>query len=144
MGKKTGPLEGVMSNAGDAGLSQAEIRAVGRLVDRALAPRAIPDYTTEERFVLAVLVAHLSRQQQLRGKKSTSAAKRNAAFRRDRVNLLLRFVLEKKYRKDQKAATSNRTIMKLIEWLDDTGIVATDSQVRRDVHQALKRGPLMG
>lgn len=72
-----------------------------------------------------------------------SAAKRAAAFRRDRVNLLLRYVLEKKYRKDKKAATSNRTVMKLIQWLDDTGIVATVSQVRRDIHEALKRGPLM-
>jgi len=143
MGKKTRPVEGVRARADHAGLSQAEIRSAGRLVDRALTERALPVYSWEERMVLAILVADLSRQQRLRGKKSTSAAKRDAAFRRDRVNLLLRYVLDKKFRKDERAATSNRTVMKLIQWLDDTGIVATDTQVRRDIHEVLKRGPLV-
>jgi hypothetical protein len=143
MGKKTRPVEGVRARADHAGLSQAEIRSAGRLVDRALTERALPVYSWEERMVLAILVADLSRQQRLRGQKSTSAAKRDAAFRRDRVNLLLRYVLDKKFRKDERAATSNRTVMKLIQWLDDTGIVATDTQVRRDIHEVLKRGPLV-
>jgi hypothetical protein len=142
MGKKPPPVEGLSARADHAGLTQAEIRSAGRLVDRALAERALPVYSLEERMVLAILVADLSRQQRLRGKKSRSAAVQNAAFRRDRVNLLLRYVLEKKYRKDRKAAISNRTVMKLIEWLDETGIVATDRQVRLDIHDALKRGPL--
>ncbi len=131
-----------MVDADQAELSQEEIRWAGRLLDRALAPRALPEYTAEERMVLAILSADLSRQQRLRGKKSTSAIKQAAAFRRNRVNLLLRYVLPKKYRSNKKAATSNRTVMKLIQWLDETGIVASDSQVRRDIHEALKRGPM--
>jgi hypothetical protein len=143
MGKKTRPVKGIAVHADHAGLSQAEIRSAERLVDSAMAPRALPFYTPEERMVLAILAADLSRRQRLRGSKSTSAAKRAAAFRRDRVNLLLRYVLEKKFRKTEQAATSNRTVMKLIEWLDETGIVATESQVRRDIHEVLKRGPLV-
>jgi hypothetical protein len=32
--------------------------------------------------------------------------------------------------------------MKIVEWLDEIGIEASESQVRRDIHAALKLGPL--
>jgi hypothetical protein len=142
IGKKTRPVDGVRAHVERAELSQAEIRSARRLIDLALAPRGLPFYSPEERMVLAILAADLSRQQGLRGKKSKSPAKREAAFRRDRVNLLLRYVVAKKFRKDQKAATSNRTVMEIMHWLDDLGMVANDTQIRRDIHEVLKRGPL--
>jgi hypothetical protein len=33
--------------------------------------------------------------------------------------------------------------MKMIEWLDNIGIEASEPQVRRDIHEALKSGPLL-
>ena len=34
------------------------------------------------------------------------------------------------------------TVMKIIEWLDEIGIEASEPQVRRDIHAALNSGPL--
>jgi hypothetical protein len=53
--------------------------------------------------------------------------------------LLLRYVVEKRYRDNPKAL---KTVMKIIEWLDDIGIEASEPQVRRDINAALKLGPL--
>jgi hypothetical protein len=127
-----------MSSAKDAELSPAEILAAERLLDRALAWRAIPDYSPEERWALAILVA----DQKARGKKSKSPAKRQAEYRRGHVNLILRYVLDKKYRRDDKAARSAKTVMAIIGWLDGIGIEASETQVRRDIEAALDLGPL--
>lgn len=110
------------------------------LVMRALRPRGLPYYSPEERLVLAILVAHMRLQQRARGKKSKGAAKQRAEYRRNHVNALLRYVVEKRYRKDPH---SLRTIMKMIEWLDNIEIEASELQVRRDIHEALKSGPLL-
>ena len=61
---------------------------------------ASPAIAPEERLVLAILAANLRQQQRIRGKKSKSADKRKAEHRRDRVNLLLRYVIAQKYRDD--------------------------------------------
>jgi len=127
-----------MSNAKDAELSPAEILAAERLLTRALAWRALPDYSPEERWALAILVA----DQKMRGKKSKSPEKRQAEYRRSQVNLLLRYVINKKYRRDEKVAKSAKTIMVLIDWLDGIGIEASETQVRRDIEAALAQGPL--
>jgi hypothetical protein len=127
-----------MSSAKDAELSPAEILAAERLLDRALAWRAIPDYSPEERWALAILVA----DKKARGKKSKSPAKRQAEYRRGHVNLILRYVLDKKYRRDDKAARSAKTVMAIIGWLDGIGIEASETKVRRDIEAALDLGPL--
>ena len=127
-----------MSNTRDAELSPAEILAAERLLDRALAWRAIPDYSPEERWALAILVA----DQKARGKRSKSPEKRQAEKRRNHVNLILRYVIDKRYRRDEKAAKSANTIMEVIDWLDGIGIEASETQVRRDIKKALDRGPL--
>jgi hypothetical protein len=127
-----------MSSAKDADLSRAEILAAEGLLERARAWRAIPDYSAEERWALAILVA----DQKARGKKSKSPAKRKAAYRRNHVNLLLRYVVDKKYRRDAKIAKSAKTVMTIIDWLDGIGIEASETQVRRDIEAALEQGPL--
>ena len=43
----------------------------------------------------------------------------------------------------EKTRTRSPTVMKMIEWLDNIGIEASESQVRRDIHEALKSGPLL-
>jgi hypothetical protein len=101
--------------------------------------RVIPIYSPEERFVLAILAANLSRTQRARGKKSKGATKERAEYRRNHVNLLLRYVLEKKYRAEPRKLA---TVMKLVQWLDEIGIEASETQVRRDIHAALELGPL--
>jgi hypothetical protein len=121
-----------------AELTPAEIRAAEAILERALIWRALPDYSPEERWALAILVA----DQKARGKKSKSPAKRQAEYRRNRVNLLLRYVVDKKYRGDEKTARSLKTVMIILDWLDTTGIEASETQVRRDIEDALKRGPL--
>jgi hypothetical protein len=123
----------------DAELTQTEIRFAGKLLEQALRPRAIPIYSHEERMVLAILAANYSRLQRTRGKKSKGAAKAKAEYRRNVVNLLLRYVVDKRYRK---TPNTTETVMKIVEWLDDNGIEASESQVRRDIHTALKSGPL--
>jgi hypothetical protein len=129
-----------MSPDEDAEPTPAEIRAAEKLLDRALAPRGIPYYAPEERLVLAILAANLRQQQRIRGKKSKSADKRNAEHRRERVNLLLRYVIAQKYRDKP---NSLHTVMKIVEGLDiDFGIEANETKVRRDIHAVLKRGPL--
>ena len=89
--------------------------------------------------MLAILVANYSQLQRARGKKSKGAAKAKAEYRRNHVDLLLRYVVDKRYRDDP---TSLATVMKIVEWLDEIGIEASEPQVRRDIHAALKLGPL--
>jgi hypothetical protein len=125
--------------AKDAELTQAEIREAEKLLKRALRPRAIPIYSPEERLVLAILAANYSRLQHARGKKSKGAAKAKAEYRRNHVNLLLRYVVDKRCRKNPNALA---TVMKIIDRLDEIGIEASEPQVRRDIHAALKSGPL--
>ena len=125
--------------AKDAELTQAEIREAEKLLKRALQPRAIPIYSPEERLVLAILAANYSRLQHARGKKSKGAAKAKAEYRRNHVNLLLRYVVDKRCRKNPNALA---TVMKIIDRLDEIGIEASEPQVRRDIHAALKSGPL--
>jgi hypothetical protein len=120
-------------------LTQAELRAAKKLLAGALEWRALPIYSPEERLVLAILAADHSRLQSARGKKSKGAAKEKAKYRRLHVNVLLRSVLEKRYRQD---ATSLATVMKIVDLLDGYGIEASEPQVRRDIHAALKLGPL--
>jgi hypothetical protein len=127
-----------MSSSKDAELSPAEILAAERLLERALAPRAIPNYSPEERWALAILVA----DQKARGKKSKSPAKQQAEYRRNQVNLILRYVVDKKCRRDVKTAKSLKTVMTIVEWLDGIGIEASETQVRRDIAAALDWGPL--
>ena len=120
-------------------LTQAEIHAAKKLVERALQLRVLPFYSPEERLVLAILVANCSQQQRARGKKSKGAAKEQAKYRRNHVNMLLRYVVDKRYRGNPNSAM---TVVKIIEWLDEIGIEASEPQVRRDIHAALKSGPL--
>ena len=121
-----------------ADLSAAEILAAERLLASALTGRGIPDYSPEERWALAILVADLK----ARGKKSKSPAKRQAECRRNHVNLILRYVVDRKYRRDAKVAKSLKTVMTILQWLDGIGIEASETQVRRDIKEALDRGPL--
>ena len=123
----------------DAELTQAEIRAAEKLLEQTLQPRAIPIYSPEERLVLAILAANYSQRQRARAKKSKGVVKLEAEYRRNHVNLLLRYVVEQKYRRDPKKLM---TVMKIIEWLDEIGIEASEPQVRRDIHAALKLGVL--
>ena len=123
-----------------ADLTPEEIRTAETLLDSALAWRAIPDHSPGERLVLAILAAYLSRQQRARAKKSKNSEKRQAENRRTSVNLLLRYVIAQKYRDKP---NSLETVMKIIEWLDTAcGVEASETQVRRDIHAALKLGPL--
>ncbi len=48
--------------------------------------------------MLAILAANYSRQQRARGKKSRGR-KSSAEYRRNHVNLFLRYVVDKRYRK---------------------------------------------
>jgi hypothetical protein len=120
-------------------LTQEEIRAAEKLIERTMRPRGVPHYSPEERLALAILAANYSLQQRARGKKSKSAAKKQAEYRRNHVNILLRYVVDKKYRQKPKTLA---TVMKIVGWLDDIGIEASDTQVRRDIAAALKAGPL--
>jgi hypothetical protein len=126
-------------NAKDANLTRAELRAAQKLLARALEGRALPVYSPEERLVLAILAADHSRLQSARGKKSKGAEKEKAEYRRLHVNVLLRSVVEKRYRQDPKSLA---TVMRMIDLLDGHGIVATEPQVRRDIRAVLKFGPL--
>ena len=129
-----------MSSLINPELTPAEMSAAAALVERALTWRALPDYSSTERLVLAILAVNLSRQQSIRGKKSRYSSNRLVENRRRHVNLLLRYVVPKRYRDDP---TSLQTVMKIVEWLDAAcGIQATESKVRRDIHAALKQGAL--
>ena len=123
-----------------AGLTQAGVAAAGKLVEQALHSRGYEYYSDEELGVLAILVAYHSFQQRARGKKGRIAAKEKTSYRRDDVNFLLRFVVNKKYRQKPKSLGA---IMKIIELLDEGGIEASETQVRRDIDAALKLGPLV-
>ena len=133
---KHGPIT---TKAAQVGLTRAEIDKAETLIQRALRVQAIPVYSPEERFVLAILSANVRLLQRARGKKSGGAAKEQAAYRRSHVNILLRYVVEKRYSSNP---TSLATVMKIVDWLDRTGIKASEPQVRRDIHAALKLGPL--
>ena len=123
-----------------AGLTQAGIAAAGKLVEQALHLRGYEYYSDEELGVLAILIAYHSFQQRARGKKGRIAAKEKANYRRVDVNFLLRFIVNKKYRQKPKSLA---TVMKIIELLDEWGIEASETQVRRDIDAALKLGPLL-
>lgn len=123
----------------DANLTRAEIHAAEQLLERALQPRVVQFYSPQERFALAILAANYSQLQRARAKKSKGAVKKHAEYRRNHVNMLLRYVVEKRYRDDPKSLA---TIMKIVEWLDDIGIEASEPQVRRDIRAALKSHPL--
>ena len=123
-----------------AELTPEEIRDAETILDRALAWRALPDYSPGERQVLAILAANLKRQQRIKGKKSKNADKQRAENRRGHVNLLLRYVIGQEFRDNP---NSLQTVMKIIEWLDDAcDIEASEPQVRRDIHAVLELGPL--
>jgi hypothetical protein len=124
----------------DPELTPAEMSAAAALLESALMGRALPDYSPAERQVLAILAANLSRQQSIRGKKSKNSAKRQAENRRQHVNLLLRYVVPKRCRDKP---TSLQTVMEIVDWLDAAcGIQATEPQVRRDIHAAMRQGDL--
>jgi hypothetical protein len=126
-------------SAKDAGLTTEEIRAGRQRIEKARRPRALPVYSAEERQTLAILQAELARRQSAKGKASRTADVARVAYRRKHVNVLLRYVLDKKYREKPK---SLGTVMKLIEWLDSIGIQASEPQVRRDIAAALESQPL--
>jgi len=126
-------------SAKDAGLTADEVRAARRLIEQALKPRALPVYSVAERQTLVVLKADLARRQSAKGKARRAPEVAQVAYRRQHVNILLRYVLDEKYRKNPKSAA---TIMKIIEWLDAIGIEASDSQVWRDITAVLKSNPL--
>jgi hypothetical protein len=129
-----------MSSLIDLELTAAEMSAAAALLESALTWRALPDYSPAERQVLAILAANLSRQQSIRGKKSSSSAKRQAENRRQQVNMLLRYVVPKKCRNEP---NSLETVMTIVGWLDAAcGIEASEAQVRRDIHAVIKLGPL--
>jgi hypothetical protein len=130
---------GMSARDAKAVLTQPEIRAAQKLLEQTLRWRALPVYTREERFALAILAANHSLQQRVRGKKSIGAAKEKAEYRRAHVNLLLRYVVDKKYRKEPNTLA---TVMEIVKRLDEFGIEASEPQVRRDIHTALKSGPL--
>jgi hypothetical protein len=130
---------GMSAKDAKAVLTKPEIRAAEKLIKRALQSRVLPFYPPEERLVLAILTANYSLQQRVRAKKSIGAAKAAAEYRRNHVNLLLRYVVDKRYRKNP---NTTATVMTIVEWLDEIGIEASESQVRRDIHAALKSGPL--
>jgi hypothetical protein len=137
--KKRDSATSLSASAKRAELMRSDIGAAEEIVKRMLRPRALPVYSPEERWALAILVAYFSVVQRARGKKSKGAAKAAAEDRRKQVFLLLDYFIEKRYR--QKPNT-NATVMKIIEWLDDWGIEASEPQVRRDIRAVLKSGPL--
>jgi hypothetical protein len=91
-------VEGPRAAAKHAGLTQAEIDAAGKLVEKALQWRGYPDYSDEELGVLAILAAYHSYQQRARGKKGRESAKEKVEHRRSFVNFFLRSIVEEKYR----------------------------------------------
>ena len=125
-----------MSSTG-LGPTEAEICEADKLIERAMRPAGL--YDAEERWVRAIIAANLKRQQRARGKKSKGAAKVKTEYRRNWVNLLLRYIVSKRY---LKKPTSNETIMKIVGCLDDIGIEASEPQVRRDIGAVLKPSPL--
>jgi hypothetical protein len=54
----------------DADLTPEEMRTAEALLDSALAWRALPDYSPQERLVLAILTANLSRHNGLKGERA--------------------------------------------------------------------------
>ena len=125
-----------MSSTGPE-LTEAEILAADKLIERAMRPAGV--YDPDERWARAILVANFSREQRARGIKGRSAEKAKAERRTNLVELLLRYVVDKKYRNKP---TSAVTVAMIIDLLDSYGIEAGDPQVRRSISAALKRGPL--
>jgi hypothetical protein len=132
-------VEGPRAAAKHAGLTQAEIDAAGKLVEKALQWRGYPDYSDEELGVLAILAAYHSYQQRARGKKGRESAKETVEHRRSFVNFFLRSIVEEKYRQEPR---SLGTVMKIVDLLDGFGIEASEPQVRRDIHAILRIAPL--
>ena len=126
-------------SAKKAGLTPDEIRAGRQRIEQALKPRALPVYAAEERETLALLQADFSRRQSAKAKASRAPEVAQVTYRRNHVNMLLRYVVEKKYRKNP---TSPATVMKIVNWLDGIGIEASSTQVRRDIVAVLKSEPL--
>jgi hypothetical protein len=121
-----------------ANLTQEEIACAEKLVIHALSYRGLGYFGYEDRSVLAILDANFRLLQQARGRKSKGAVKERAELRRFRVNILLDAV-DEKYRKDP---TSLATVMEIIDWLYGLGDEASEPQVRRSIHAALKLSPL--
>jgi hypothetical protein len=120
----------------DAKLTTTELRNARKLVDKALAPRAIPVYSPEERKTLAILAADLSRRQHANGKNGRAAASAKTRQREARVSLLFWYVIDKKFRRNP---TSAATRMEILRWLGETGIKANDTKVARDLRAALSK-----
>jgi hypothetical protein len=116
-----------------------EIRAATDLIKQARRPRAIPFYSAEERQALAILRADFAQRQSAKGKARRAPQVAKVAHRRMRVSLLLRYVVKKKYRDDPKSLA---TVMEIVAQLDETGIAASESQVRRDIAAVLKTDPV--
>jgi hypothetical protein len=49
--------------------------------------------------------------------------------------------VDQRYRDNPNSAA---TVMKIIEWLDEIGIEASEPQVRRDIHAVMEGGELPG
>jgi hypothetical protein len=126
-------------SAKEAGLTPDEIRIGRQRVEQALKRRALPYYSAEERETLAVLRGELSRRQSAKGKARRAKEVAQVANRRQQVDLLLRYVVDEKYRKKPKSLA---TVMKIVDWLDGIGIPASETQVRRDIAASLKSEPL--
>ena len=122
-----------------ANLTQEEIASAEKLVIHALSYQGLGYFGYEARSVLAILAANRRLLQQARGRKSKGSAKERASMRRDRVNILLQYVVHEKYRKNP---TSLATVMEIVGWLDRLGYEASEPQVRRDIHAVLELDPL--
>lgn len=120
-------------------LSKAEIDYAKALIRRAKRPRALPVCSTEERLILAILAADLSLRQAAKGRQGSAKRSAPAQRRQAHVNILLRHVVHKRYRTAPRSAA---TRMEIIRQLDEIGIEASDTQVRRDIDATLKLGPL--
>ena len=117
----------------------AEVGAARDLITRAQRPRALPIYSAEEWNALVLVAANFSLRQGVKAKKGTALRCAVSNYRREHVNLLLRYVLPKRYRQ---RPNSLATRMRIVAHLDKCGITASETQVRRDINKSLKRGPL--
>ncbi|MCP4309480.1 MAG: hypothetical protein GY788_32315 [bacterium] len=124
--------------ADKAQLTPCEERMGRHLVDSVHKTRdlGLPYYSDAERMTVAILRAELSRQQSIKGKKGRAKITAEVDFRRQRVNILLRYVIPQTYRDDP---TSEKTVMYIVDFLDSLGMEASNTQVRRDIKWALKQ-----
>lgn len=112
--------------------------AYGEALLRGALSKAIPE-TRDEELALAVWEASRSRVQSDVAKAGRGEATRRATRRINHVDIILRYLLDRKYRSHPKSA---RTIQRIRELLHEIGIEARESTIRRDVNKALLRGPL--